>query len=221
MLAIVLQFYVPFLLPHFQDAELARLREIETIYDADAEKHAKLRQVLARKNQEIAAVVRAIDDIPTRAELIQYERRFVELYQLVSEKLKETRKYFALYNTLDDTRTYLSREVSLIDSIQKVYAQSMKTPAGKEALLSQFKQILDGVAKTADKVDGDYAFEREVQSCFLSLARKSVASFTDELFSHFLSHTHSLSPFDTHTHTRLPGCFIPRYCRLSKNAARS
>jgi hypothetical protein len=39
--------------------------------------------VLAKKNQEIAAVLRQIDDIPTRAELIQYERRFVELYQLV------------------------------------------------------------------------------------------------------------------------------------------
>ena len=103
---------------------MARLREIETIFEADADKHAKLRQVLARKNQvtlsrsriaiflaffffllssvfrillffslllthvfvssrqEIAAVVRAIDDIPTRAELIQYERRFVELYQV-------------------------------------------------------------------------------------------------------------------------------------------
>lgn len=92
---------------------MARLREIETIYEADVDKHAKLRQVLARKNQEIAAVVRAIDDIPTRAELLQYERRFVELYQLVAEKLKETRKYFALYNTLDDTRTYLSREVGV------------------------------------------------------------------------------------------------------------
>ena len=91
----------------------------------------------------------------------QYERRFVELYQLVAEKLKETRKYFALYNTLDDTRTYLQREVTLLESVQKGYAPSMKTPAGKEQLLSQFKQILDGVDKTADKVAGDYAFERE------------------------------------------------------------
>lgn len=39
--------------------------------------------VLAKKNQDIAAVLRQIDDIPTRAELIQYERRFVELYSLV------------------------------------------------------------------------------------------------------------------------------------------
>ena len=43
----------------------------------------------------------------------------------------------------------------------------MKTPAGKEALLSQFKQILDGVAKTADKVDIDddraVAFEIEIE----------------------------------------------------------
>ena len=36
----------------------------------------------------------------------------------VAEKLKETRKYYALYNTLADTRTYLDREVTLLDSIQ-------------------------------------------------------------------------------------------------------
>ena len=42
--------------------------------------------VLAKKNQDIAAVLRQIDDIPTRAELLQYERRFVELYHLVRSK---------------------------------------------------------------------------------------------------------------------------------------
>ena len=42
---------------------------------------------------------------------MQYERRFVELYELVAAKLIETRKYFAMYNTLDDSYNLMNNEV--------------------------------------------------------------------------------------------------------------
>ena len=50
-------------------------------------------------------------DQPNRAELVQYERRFRELYQQVASKLEETKKYFNLYNTLEERKTYLGKEV--------------------------------------------------------------------------------------------------------------
>lgn len=34
----------------------------------------------ARKNREISALQRKIDEVPSRAELSQYQRRFIELY---------------------------------------------------------------------------------------------------------------------------------------------
>lgn len=46
-------------------------------------KYNRLRQLLAEANLEVAHAIRTIDDVPTRTELIQYERRFVELYQQV------------------------------------------------------------------------------------------------------------------------------------------
>jgi hypothetical protein len=46
-------------------------------------KYNRMRQLLAEANLEVAHAVRTIDDVPTRTELIQYERRFVELYQQV------------------------------------------------------------------------------------------------------------------------------------------
>lgn len=61
----------------------------------------------------MAQVGRMIDDVPSRSELIQYERRFVELYEQVSDKLDETRKHFSTYNALDQKRTYIQKEVSL------------------------------------------------------------------------------------------------------------
>lgn len=151
------------------DAETARLLEIEAIYTQDSEKHAKLRQVIAKKNQEITAVLRQIDDIPTRAELLQYERRFVELYTLVSEKLKETKKYYALYNTLADTRTYLGHEVSLLESISSGFPGAMKTQPGKDNFLEAFAKILEGVDKSIEKVKGDLESEKSL------LELKSVA----------------------------------------------
>ena len=34
----------------------------------------------AKKNREISALQRSIDEVPSRAELAQYQRRFIELY---------------------------------------------------------------------------------------------------------------------------------------------
>lgn len=74
-------------------------------------KYNSLRQILAETNLEVANTSRIIDDVPTRTELIQYERRFVELYQQVEWKLEETRKYYDMYNTLDTTLSHIQKEV--------------------------------------------------------------------------------------------------------------
>ena len=66
----------------------------------------------ARKNREIAGLQRKIDEVPSRAELSQYQRRFVELYNQVAGTHKETKQFYTLYNTLDDSKLYLNKEVS-------------------------------------------------------------------------------------------------------------
>lgn len=83
--------------------------------------------------------------MPTRTELIQYERRFVELYQQVALKLEETRRYYATYNTLDTTRNFLAKEVKLIDSIINNFEGAMRTKASQEEFLQQFESIIKGV----------------------------------------------------------------------------
>jgi hypothetical protein len=71
-----------------------------------------------------------------QAELIQYERRFVELYELVSEKLIETRKYYAMYNTLEDTHRYMTNEVSLLESIAQNFPKSIQSAKGTSLFVS-------------------------------------------------------------------------------------
>jgi hypothetical protein len=40
----------------------------------------KLRLLLAKRTRSIAALQRQLDEVPGRAELAQYQRRFLELY---------------------------------------------------------------------------------------------------------------------------------------------
>ena len=63
------------------DEEEARAREIDEMHAKISSKHGKVRELLAQRNLQVASTSRKIDDVPTRTELIQYERRFVELYQ--------------------------------------------------------------------------------------------------------------------------------------------
>ena len=59
------------------------MRQIEEVYEKDLAKFTRVRQMLAEKNRQVAFVQRRIEEVPTRTELTQYERRFVELYEQV------------------------------------------------------------------------------------------------------------------------------------------
>jgi hypothetical protein len=64
--------------------EAGRLAEIERRHGEMSTQVERMRLYLAAKTQETAKFHRQIDDVPTRSELIQYERRFVELFDQVA-----------------------------------------------------------------------------------------------------------------------------------------
>ncbi|CAL1527703.1 unnamed protein product [Lymnaea stagnalis] len=130
-----------------------RVNLIDKQYNADKEKLHKIRLLLAKKNREISALQRKIDEVPSRAELSQYQRRFVELYNQVSSKHTETKQFFTLYNTLEDTKTYLNKEVQLLNSIHDNFQTAMSSPNNKEAFLKQFEQIVEGVKQNKAKAE--------------------------------------------------------------------
>lgn len=69
----------------YRDTKNAKTPE-ETTTETDkelqeeTEKLKALRLQLAKKNRVIATLQRKLDEIPSRAELAQYQRRFLELY---------------------------------------------------------------------------------------------------------------------------------------------
>lgn len=130
-------------------------------YDSLKESINKTRLLLAKKNRAIASLTRQLDDVPGRSELTQYQRRFMELYNQVSAKHKETKQYYTLYNTLDDTKLYLSKELSLLNSIHENYNEAMASASGKEQFLKQFEAIIAGVKRNKDMVETRCAEEKD------------------------------------------------------------
>lgn len=135
------------------DEEKERNQLIDTQYNTDREKLQKIRLLMARRNREIAILQRKIDEVPSRAELTQYQKRFIELYGLVSATHKETKQFFTLYNTLDDKKVYLEKEVNLLNSIHDNFQQAMSSSAAKEQFLRQMEQIVEGIKHSRIKME--------------------------------------------------------------------
>lgn len=126
---------------------------IDQQHSADREKLQKIRLLMARRNREIAILQRKIDEVPNRAELTQYQKRFIELYSQVSATHKETKQFFTLYNTLDDKKVYLEKEVNLLNSIHDHFQQAMASSGGKEQFLRQMEQIVEGIKQSRLKME--------------------------------------------------------------------
>ncbi|XP_075173083.1 coiled-coil domain-containing protein 93 [Anomaloglossus baeobatrachus] len=133
--------------------EKERSSLFEQQHRAEREKLQKIRLLLARRNREIAILQRKIDEVPSRAELTQYQKRFIELYGQVSATHKETKQFFTLYNTLDDKKLYLEKEVSLLNSIHDNFQQAMACSGTREQFLRQMEQIVDGIRQNRTKME--------------------------------------------------------------------
>ncbi|XP_019715374.1 coiled-coil domain-containing protein 93 [Hippocampus comes] len=135
------------------EEEKERNQLIDKQHNADREKLQKVRLLMARRNRDIAVLQRKIDEVPSRAELAQYQKRFIELYCQVSATHKETKQFFTLYNTLDDQKVYLEKEVNLLNSIHDNFQQAMSSSAAKEQFLRQMEQIVEGIGQSRIKME--------------------------------------------------------------------
>uniref|UniRef100_A0A8C0GKN3 Coiled-coil domain-containing protein 93 n=1 Tax=Chelonoidis abingdonii TaxID=106734 RepID=A0A8C0GKN3_CHEAB len=122
---------------------------IDQQYKTEKDKLQKIRLLLARRNREIAILQRKIDEVPSRAELTQYQKRFIELYGQVSATHKETKQFFTLYNTLDDKKVYLEKEVRIIHFSSRAMASS----GAREQFLRQMEQIVEGIKQNRMKIE--------------------------------------------------------------------
>jgi len=151
----------------------------------------ELRLQLAKRNRGIVAIERKLDAIPDRTELAQYQRRFHELHNEMSGKHLETKQYYTLYNTLNDKKRYLEKELALLNSICEAYNEGMMSPHGREDFIRQFESIVDGVKSAQDKVRHKYisisifrAPNPPVRFPFFFVSHSCSLSRSVEIFAH-------------------------------------
>lgn len=123
------------------------------ILDKLNERVAAERLVLGQRTRAVVSLQRQVDQVPTRTELAQYQRRFMELYSQVSGKHRETKQFFASYNILNNKHQYLNKELNILNSIQDNYLEAMSSTAGKEQFMNQLDQIVEGVKQNKKKVE--------------------------------------------------------------------
>ena len=134
--------------------EYDRLLKVEALFASESERLSKLKGLLARKTQQCHVLKRKIDDVASRAELVQYERRFVELYEQIAANLEETRRYYTKYNTLTDTHKFLTKEISILNSISSKYSAVSASESQKAAFLVNLDTIQAGVKENLSRVQG-------------------------------------------------------------------
>mmetsp|Transcript_9406 Transcript_9406/g.26391 ORF Transcript_9406/g.26391 Transcript_9406/m.26391 type:complete len:626 (-) Transcript_9406:70-1947(-) len=163
------------------EEELQRIEMIETTYEDDKARLTQLKSMVAKKTRDIAMVKRRIDEIPSRAELTQYQQALLDLYEQVDSKLNETRQYYATYNTLMNTLEFWQSEVKLMESISMTYKSAMKSQSAREAFLKQLQEKLDIVEGNIQKASAKLASEQqsleEVKAKYTALVDKERTYF--------------------------------------------
>ncbi|XP_063701709.1 coiled-coil domain-containing protein 93 [Culicoides brevitarsis] len=152
------------------------------LLETEKQNLAKTRVKVSKKTRQVIVLNRALD-VPSRSELAQYQRRFLELYTQVSAKHKETKQFYTLYNTLNDTKQYIEKEKTLLNSIYENFSSSMNNPSIRDQFLKQFESIVMGVKENKNRVqkrlDNEKAKKQELCAelvALLELQRKYVAA---------------------------------------------
>ena len=79
----------------------------------------------------------------------------MELYETVASKETETRQYYNTYNQCEDIKMYLSKEVSILNSIHDNYKTAMASKTGKDQFLESLTSIIKSVNSALEKVCSD------------------------------------------------------------------
>ena len=139
-------------------------KELEKFHEQrfiDDSKFKKFRAHIAKKTRDIASFQRQIDDIPSRAELAQYQRRFVELHKFVSATLTETRQFFTLYNTLNDTQVFLSKESELLNILYDKFDTALTSQNNKNIYMKHVDQFLNQTFNNLEKLEEKKGISKE------------------------------------------------------------
>lgn len=112
--------------------------ETETL----TEEIKRLKSDLSELENRVEELLLTSDDVPERAEVIQYQKGFVELSDAILSTLNETKTTYAAINLLTDTLSYLKREQNVVNSIIDQYDVAKQSAKTRDQFMDQVSAIL-------------------------------------------------------------------------------
>ncbi|KAK1260090.1 hypothetical protein QJS04_geneDACA005552 [Acorus gramineus] len=130
---------------------------------------------LAAKFRENLSLKRQVDDVPVQMELIQFERRFSELYAQIQEKHQLTQKHYATYNALLEIKELMLKEASLLNSINSQFQDALASTTACSRLIDSMEVIVKGIKQKLGKVELELLTEQKVRDSLKEKYAKAIS----------------------------------------------
>ena len=137
------------------EENLQLFNEIDTSYNAEMEKNLKTKKELFEKNKEINKLTRKIQLYPSKLEIIQYQKRFQELYDQINNVSEKSMKIIGESNSKNGVVTLLERRLNDFMELRNLY-KTLKNKREKEdfkvTLLNAFQNLVESIIRSTEKL---------------------------------------------------------------------
>lgn len=147
-----------------EEAQLAQLRDsdmidpetkqwfekIEKAHNDVSDRYEKARGILGEKNRAVARLQRTLENTPSKTELTQYQKRFVELYEKINLKLEENRKFYSNFNSLLELKALIENQATLLTGFQEGFKNS-KGRTQREAFAKNVQEAISQLGENRNR----------------------------------------------------------------------
>ena len=123
---------------------IAVFNEIDTNYNAELAKNTAKKKDLFDQNKIINMLTRKIQLYPSKLEIIQYQKRFQELYEQINKVSDKSNKIYRENNSKSQVIALLQQKESVFVDLRKMY-QGLK-PKEKDKFKITLNNVADGLA---------------------------------------------------------------------------
>ncbi len=124
--------------------------EIDSNYNAELNNLLNKKQFLFEENKEINMLLRKIQVNPSKLELLQYQKRFEELYDQINLVNEKNRELINDINAKEEVKKLLNQKKQTFMDLKDVY-NSLKQKKEKENFKKNLEELVKGVVDSANR----------------------------------------------------------------------
>jgi len=133
----------------------AVFNEIDVNYNEELNKNLQKKKDLFEQNKVINRLTRKIQLYPSKLEIIQYQKRFQELYDQINTVSEKSKKILGEYNSKNEVISLLSQKQEVFIDLKTMY-RNIKKKHEKEdfkiTLNNVYNTLIESITKSGNKL---------------------------------------------------------------------